>query len=264
MSLESSYTEYERTPVAEASLEDLNLARLQAYIERRAPGAIQLNGLRPSDVAVSWGLARREVGRVVPTVAGLILFGLDPQRERPQWGLGAVRIHGTELTDPIVDRADLEGTADRLIEQALAFVRRNMRVAAIFEEEKSARRRDLPEYPLGAVREVLTNAVAHRDYSSTGRILLRVFTDRLEVTNPGGLPPDLTLEEITQRGGASYPRNPIIARVLREWGYMEEVGRGLIRIRREMEALGSEPPRFEANRVRFTVVLPSRHRKGSF
>ena len=264
LSLESSYTEYERTPVAESSLEDLNLARLQAYIERRAPGAIQINGLRPSDVAVSWGLARREAGRVVPTVAGLILFGLDPQRERPQWGLGAVRIHGTELTDPIVDRADLEGTADRLIEQALAFVRRNMRVAALFEEDTSARRRDLPEYPLGAVREVLTNAVAHRDYSSTGRILLRIFTDRLEVTNPGGLPPDLRLEEITQRGGASYPRNPIIARVLREWGYMEEVGRGLIRIRREMEALGSAPPRFDANRVRFTVVLPSRHRKGSF
>ena len=139
-------------------------------------------------------------------------------------------------------------------------VRRNVRMAALFPPE-GAVRQDVPEYPLLAVREALTNAVVHSDYSTTGRVMLRLFEDRLEVVNPGGLPGDLTLEEVTTRGGASYPRNPIVARVMRDWGWMEEVGRGLLRIQREMAALGAEPPSFESGKLQFRVVLPSRHRK---
>jgi ATP-dependent DNA helicase RecG len=260
LSFDTAYTAYERIPVAGTAIDDLNLAKLQDYVEYRAPGSIRINGVRASDVALSWGLVRRIDGERVPTVAGLMLFGLEPQRVHPQWGLGALRVSGVELTDPIVDRADFEGTADLLIEQGLDFVRRNMRVAALFGESNTGRRRDVPEYPLEAVREVITNAVAHRDYSSTGRVQLRMFEDRLEVGNPGGLPADLTLEEVTQRGGASYARNPTIARVLRDWGYMEEVGRGLLRIQRLMQELGSEAPIFESTPARFTVTLPSRHK----
>lgn len=260
LSFNAQYTAYERTPVAGAAMDNVNLAKLQDYIEYRAPGSIRINGLRVSDVAASWSLVRRTDGELVPTVAGMMLFGLKPQQVHPEWGLGAVRVSGVELTDPIVDRADFEGTADELIEQALGFVRRNMRVAALFQEGSRGRRRDVPEYPLEAVREVITNAVAHRDYSTTGRVQLHIFEDRLEVSNPGGLPGDLTLEEVTERGGASYPRNPVIARVLRDWRYMEEVGRGLLRIQREMQALGSEAPVFESTPARFTVTLPSRHR----
>lgn len=259
LSFDAEYTAYERTPVADIGFHDLNLAKLQDYIEYRAPGSIRINGVRVSDVAVSWGLARPMEGELVPNVAGLLLFGLHPQQLHPQWGLGAVHVSGVELTAPIVDRADFEGTADKLIEQALDFVRRNMRVAAVFEQDNQGRRRDVPEYPLDAVREVITNAVAHRDYGSTGRVQLHMFEDRLEVGNPGGLPGDLTLEEVTERDGASYPRNPTIARVLRDWGYMEEVGRGLLRIQREMRGLGSEAPLFESTPARFTVTLPSSH-----
>lgn len=259
LSFETEYTAYERIPVADTTFDDLNVARLQEYIEQRAPGSIRINGVRPSDVAVSWQLVRRTERGVVPTVAGLMLFGRNPQQQHPQWGLGAVRVSGPELTDPILDRADLEGPADELIEQGVNFVRRNMRVAAIFDQQ-SGRRRDVPEYPLDAVREVLTNAVAHRAYDSAGRVQLHIFDDRMEISNPGGLPGELTLEDVTEQGGASYPRNPTMARVLRDWGYMEEVGRGLLRIQREMQALGSAPPVFESTPARFRVTLPSRHR----
>lgn len=259
LSFDTEYTTYERTPATGTGFDDLNLAKLQDYIEHRAPGSIHINGVRASDVAVSWNLARQIEEKLVPTVAGLMLFGLKPQQAHPEWGLGAVRVSGVEITAPIVDRVDFEGTADELIEQALNFVRRNMRIAALFENG-TGRRRDVPEYPLEAVREALTNAVAHRDYGSPGRVQLHIFEDRLEVSNPGGLPGDLTLEEVTERGGASYPRNPTIARVLRDWGYMEEVGRGLLRIQREMQTLGSEAPVFESTPARFTATLPSRHR----
>jgi ATP-dependent DNA helicase RecG len=261
LSFETEYTRFERTTVSGFVFEDLNLARLQDYVERRAPGSIHVNGLRLSDVAVSWGLAVRKGESVLPTVAGVMLFGLQPQRLSPQWGIGAVRLAGTALSDPILDRADLEGTVDQLVDAALAFVRRNMRVAAEFPEDE-ARRRDLPEYPLAAVREALTNAVVHRDYGRGGRVMLRMFEDRLETQNPGSLPQGLTLQEVTRRGGFSYPRNPTLARVMRDWGRVEEVGRGLLRIRREMEALGSEAPVFESAHQVFQVLLPSRHRSG--
>lgn len=137
-----------------------------------------------------------------------------------------------------------------------------MRIAGVFDEQRDpATRMDVPEYPLTAVREVITNALVHRDYSLRGRIAIRLFDDRLEVFNPGGLPGHLTLDQITQEGGRSLPRNPILARTMREWGKMEEVERGLIRIRREMEHLGSEEPNFEAGEAYFQVTLPSRHRR---
>jgi ATP-dependent DNA helicase RecG len=261
LSFEAEYTRFERTLVSGFTFEDLNLARLQDYVEKRAPGSIHVNGLRLSDVAVSWGLALRKGEAVLPTVAGVMLFGLQPQRLSPQWGVGAVRLDGTELSDPILDRADLEGAADQLVDAALAFVRRNMRVAALFPADE-ARRQDLPEYPLAAAREALTNAVVHRDYSRGGRIMLRMFEDRLEVQNPGGLPEGLTLQEAAEQGGFSYPRNPTLARVMRDWGRMEEVGRGLLRIRRELEALGSGPPVFQSDQREFLALLPSRHGVG--
>lgn len=260
LSFEADYIRFERTIVASMAFEDLNLARFQDYVERRAPGSVRINGLRLSDVAISWGLAVRHGEGVRPTVAGVLLFGLHPQALNPHWSMGAVRLAGDSLTEPVLDRVDLEGTVDVLVSEGMAFVRRNLRVAAVFPPEGGVRQ-DVPEYPLAAVREALTNAVVHRDYSATGRVMLRLFEERLEVANPGGLPGDLTLEEVTTRGGASYPRNPIVARVMRDRGWMEEVGRGLLRIQREMATLGSAPPIFESGQRQFRVVLPSRHKK---
>jgi len=89
---------------------------------------------------------------------------------------------------------------------------------------------------------------------------LRIYDDRLELTNPGPLPVRLNLDELIYQGGVSFPRNPIIAGVMREWGFMEQVGRGLVHIRRQMQELGSEEPQFKSTDIGFTVIFPSRHR----
>jgi len=264
LALKAVPTAFERTVVEGAGWDDLDLPRLIEYLKQRAPGAIE-NGMAPERLAVSLGLAEMRGKDVLPTVAGLILLGKHPQWLRPQWGLSALRISGTDITDPIVDRAEFEGTADHLIEQGEAFVRRNLRVAAIFVEvEDHVERRDIPEYPVGgdyiAMREAIANAVAHRDYSTSEKVTLRMYEDRLEVRNPGGLVWGLKLEELLREGGRSAPRNEIIANVLRDYRKMETVGRGLLRIQREMQALGSEPPVFRDERTSFLVVLPSRHK----
>lgn len=262
LALNGAYSDFERLPVEGTTAEDLDLVKIAAHIERRAPGAITVNGLLWSDVAVNQGWARRENGGIVPTVAGLLLFGKNPQRLRPHWGVGAVRLSGTDLAAPMVDRADLEGNLADLLEATVDFVRRNMRVAGVFQAEGDPLTRvDLPEYPMAAVREAVVNALVHRDYSRPGRTAVRIYEDRLEVWNPGGLLPDLNLEELVQTGGQSVARNPILARTLREWGKMEEIGRGLLRIRRELQQLGAEEPRFESEPEWFQVTLPSRHRR---
>lgn len=252
---------FERTPVSGKTWADLDLPRLRKYLERRSPGAVTANKISPQQLAVGLGLAVMRGEMAAPTVAGLMLFGLHPQWARPEWGLSGLRISGLDITDPIADRVECEGTADQLIEQGEAFVRRNLRVASVFEDTgQYIQRRDVPEYPLFAAREAIANAVAHRDYSFPERITLRLFDDRLEVCNPGGLISGLRLEELLQKGGRSAPRNRVIAGFLRERGKMETVGRGLLRIQREMRELGSEPPIFRDERTRFVVILPSRHR----
>jgi ATP-dependent DNA helicase RecG len=83
------------------------------------------------------------------------------------------------------------------------------------------RREDIPEYPEVAIREVLVNAIAHADYSLTGmHIFVAIYSDRMEVQNPGMLPFGMTMDDF--RSGVSKIRNRVIARVFRELGLMEE------------------------------------------
>ena len=198
---------------------------------------------------------------VAPTVAGCLLFGSHPEWLQPTWRVTALRFSGTEITAPIVDRLDTEGPALRAIEQAEAFLRRNLRVACLlvdrgthFEEQ------DVPEYPLTAAHEAVANAVAHRDYAAASQVFIRLYDNRLEIQNPGGLLPGLTLEQVLA-GGELRRRNPVIAEVLRQMGKMTTVGRGLALIRQEMLSLGSPPPEFASDGQHFRVTMPSRHVK---
>jgi len=260
LALKAAPTAFERTLVKELTPDDLDLTKLLDYLQKRSPRALQINGIRLERLALGQGFCGAVGDKLVPTVAGLLLFGLQPQMGHPEWGIGAVKFSGVEISDPIIDRADIEGTIDQMLQEAEAFVKRNIRTAAAFDDANPMRRLDIPEYPISAVRESIVNALAHQDYSQPARINLRIYDDRLEVTNPGPLPARLNLNELIHQGGISFPRNPIIAGVMREWGLMEQVGRGLVHIRNEMKKLNSEAPHFESTDVGFAVVLPSRHR----
>lgn len=248
--------DFERRPVVGSTFADLDEDKLRRYFGRRAPGAETLDRLSLADLAMGQGFAVVCNGEAVPTLAGVMLFGRAPQALNNNWTITALRVRGPDLSYPIVDRRELNGTAEQLIERGQQFVADHMRIGYEFPEN-SARRREVPEYPLDAVREVLANAVAHRDYRPNERIQLRMHDDRLEVQNPGGLLPGLSLEQVL-RVPASRRRNHLIAQVLWEWGYMEQVGRGLIFVQRRMQETGAERPRFEATASHFVVVLPGR------
>jgi len=184
---ESGELLFERTPLWEAAYEDLDAAKIRRYFERRSPEAAVstseiINAERPLRELVEQAdlpLVVRRGDQLAPTVAAMLLFGRRPQYFLPQASVSAARFPGLDLNVTAIDRDTFRGTVDELIEQSMAFVRRNMRTASILENEKLPRRTDIPEYPLRAVREAITNACVHRDYSRWSQeVAIRMFDDR--------------------------------------------------------------------------------------
>ncbi len=158
--------------------------------------------------------------------AAVLLFGKRPQSHLIETEVKCGRFEGS---DPVnfLDERTLEGNILSQFEESLSFVRRNTRQAIRITGKPE--REIVPEYPDDAVREAITNALCHRDYASVGTVQVRIFGDRLEVWNPGVLPPDLSIEDLYCQH-ASYPRNPRLAHALYRARLIEHWGTGTLRI----------------------------------
>ena len=198
------------------------------------------------------------------TVAGLLLFGREPARYLPQAKIDAVAYFGAEkdydarerrtLRGPIVLLNGADGTMleEGLVEQAMAFVRRNIETVIL---EDGARRQARWDYPEEAVREAIVNAVVHRDYLLSGTdIELSIYADRLEVVSPGRLTNGITPARM--RSGCRSARNELLKDVMRDYGYLEHMGMGIPRkIMRSMrEHNGTDPELIEEDEG-FTLRL---------
>jgi ATP-dependent DNA helicase RecG len=196
------------------------------------------------------GLTVRHQRREVPTNGGILLFGTDRFTEFPDSVARAGCFAGTDRTE-ILYTAEFPMHLPSTIEAVLHFVQRNtrrsMRVDGLRHEE-------VPEYPLLAVREAVANAIVHADYSQTGsRIRIAIFDDRLEVDNPGGLPPGLTIDDV--RRGVSKLRNRVIGRVFHELRLIEQWGSGIPRMIKACREAGLPEPVFEEIGTGFRVTL---------
>ena len=254
---ESQEISYERTVVLDAEYGHLNQAKIREFLQTRVPRALDTDTRSPQEWLATLGLAR--AGDFAPTVAALVLFGDYPPRFLPQVAINAVHMRGRDLSSNIfLDRRMIEGTATDLIEQAVRFVRDNMKIGGIIH---GIFREDVPEYPEEAVREAIVNAVVHCDYSQPTKILIRMFDDRLEIDNAGGLPAGVTIQQLLDHP-YPYPRNPLIARTLYEWwrgkGVVEQLGSGIPRIRRALRESGAGEPVFWADALSFRVTMPAR------
>lgn len=241
---------YERNPMRGSTLDDLDRKALSDYLERRLPR--HFDQLPLEELAQRTVLMVKSGMEVVPTVAGLLLFGELPQLVRPEWGMSAVRIQGKEISDHVVARSDLEGPIPTMVEASLAFV-------DDYSQRIPGREGDASEeYPRTAVREAVINALVHRDWGLTGRVSLRIFDDRLEVWSPGGPPQiDQSLDEMAREGGVSLPRNPLLAGACRVLGLGEQLGRGLAVIRREVTRTAGQSVSMGSGKADVCVVFPS-------
>lgn len=155
-----------------------------------------------------------------------LLFARHPQRFFPEAQVKCARFAGTTSVR-FLDEKTFEGNLLSQMEHALAFVARNTRqeIRITGRPEREA----IAEYPEDAVREAIVNAVCHRDYAAVGTTQVRIYDDRLEVWNPGALPPELSIESLS-REHPSRPRNPRLAQALYRARLIEHWGTGTLRM----------------------------------
>ena len=149
----------------------------------------------------------------------------------------------------IINRKDFTDDIITNIDNALHFVKQTLKVEYIMTGE--ARRKEIYEIPLQAIREVIVNAVAHRDYFATGaHTTIEIFDDRIEIGNPGGLPKGLSSATF---GKKAVRRNPIITNLLQRCNFVENMGTGINKIRQLCFENNIPDPEFIFNDF-FTVI----------
>lgn len=235
---------YEMQPVADARYEDLDPAKVEAYIRRRGDTKLQSLDAVLRERGCILGEDRR------PTVAGILLFGKDPQRFFDHSNIQLTRFPGTEIERRYLDSRILNGTIPELIDQAVTYIWEHT-----LHGGATGRliRESIDQYPEGALREAIANAVAHRDYSIRGsRVRIMMFSNRIEVSSPGRLPLGITVRNMVRE---QFARNTRIVRVLYELGYVEEQGIGIDNLLRDMREAGLPEPRFEENAASFVLTL---------
>ena len=147
------------------------------------------------------------------------------------------------------DRQEIRGSLLKQFDDAYSFIRRHMTVSS---EIVGIRRVDHEEYPEQAVREILLNAIIHRDYNSVGNTLISVYEDRLEIASPGTLVEDIPESDLMK--GASFPRNRRLSEIFYRLGLVEAYGTGIPRVMR-LYASSERKPVFDISRSMFRVTL---------
>jgi ATP-dependent DNA helicase RecG len=181
-------------------------------------------------------------GKLVCSNGGVILFGKKELRDIyfPNSTVRCARFQGIEKVN-FIDQYDTEGSIIDAMKEVPNFIKRNSRIAAKIEK---IHREDIPEYSSIAIREVLTNALVHADYSLKGMSArVMIFSNRLEIESPGMLPFGYTFNDFIS--GVSHIRNRVIARVFRELHLMEEWGTGYKRITETSKMTGYSYPTWE-------------------
>lgn len=243
---------------AEARRASVGLAELDPQLLAHAVTASGGGDASAADYLVRRRLADRAGAAIVLREAAVLLFAQRPETIfHPNAGIRVFRVAGIErLTGArhnVQEFPRVEGNLPSVLTQVRALletlIQRSARLRGLFFQ-------DMPEYPTFAWQEAIVNAVAHRDYAIHGQAVeVWLYDDRLEVLSPGGLPAEVSLDDLRLGRPAHASRNPRIARVLAELGVMRDQGEGIPRMFEEMEVAFLPVPALDVISGRFCVVL---------
>jgi ATP-dependent DNA helicase RecG len=232
---------FDAAPCPSAKLVDLDPNHITSFLKRARAGR---NFPLPESTEAKELMAHLNLlddGQ--PTNAAMLLFGRSPQRSLLSSEVKCAHYHGTEVSKPIPSYQVYRGTVFEMVDQAVDFVLSKINLA-VGTRAKGAEAPVSYEIPSEVVREAIVNAVAHRDYTSAGSVQVMLFEDRLEVWNPGFLPPSLTLEMLRTAHG-SVPANPLLAESLYLAKYIERMGTGTRDMITRCRDFGLKEPDFE-------------------
>lgn len=203
----------------------------------------------PKNVLLELGLL--EKNRLLH--AALMLFGKEPQRTCPSAVVKCSHYHGTQVVRPIPSQQVFGATLFEQIDAATDFVLSKLD-RTIGNREDSNIATETLEIPKEAIREIIVNAVVHRDYDSSGSVQIDVFADRVEIMNPGNLPKEISVEDLPTKH-LSVPVNPFLARPFFLAGCIDQLGYGTRNVVKWCHEAGLPDPDFIPGDNQFRVTI---------
>ncbi|MBR0464615.1 MAG: putative DNA binding domain-containing protein [Clostridia bacterium] len=249
-------TRDELRQIPECRIDLLDKERLNRYLTEVKRERPRLAALSDTEIMELMGVTSKGVF----TLAGVLTFAIYPQTWFPQLSVTAVALPGTKMgvTDEdgarFLDNRRITGSIPDMLDEAVEFVRRNMRTKTVIDQ--NGHRADKDEYPILAVREVVLNALIHRDYSMLTEntpVSIEMYRDRMEIVSKGGLYGGGSVKQL----GRSRPetRNTALINMLELLHVTENRYSGVPTIMNEMKRNGLPEPIFEDIRGVFRVVL---------
>lgn len=196
------------------------------------------------------GLRFFDMRRNCPTYAGILMFGNRPVQFMPGAYVQFLRLAGTTPTSEVIDDKQITGDLVTVLQTLDLLIDVNIRSRPVFIS--GLREETRHDYPRLAVRELLLNAVMHRNYQSNTPIRFYWFTDRIEISNPGGLYGEAATGIFPERN--DY-RNPVIAEAMRALGYVNRYGQGVMRAQKALRENGNPPADIRPQTDWFDVTI---------
>ncbi|MCB1190086.1 MAG: putative DNA binding domain-containing protein [Leptospiraceae bacterium] len=229
---QSGVFHFDATAAEETSMSSLNFSKLSKYFEsyqinfELLSEEEKISILKNSDILSENGST---------TIAGLLVFGINPQKYLKMASVSFAVFAGTEISSELINKQNIEGNLDYQIDTTTALIKSHIPVASDIIGNKRTNKKD--SYPDKVFRELIVNACCHRNYSIYGsKVRVFLFSDRLEVSSPGRLPNTITIEKLI--AGVSYAVNPVIVKFMENMNYMDKLGRGLPMVFAESKKMG--------------------------
>lgn len=229
----SKSIDFEKTPVLEARTDDLDNKSIEQFIKNRKNLGI---ATLDDQILKSYGLISYDQSKKYPSVAGILLFGKEPQSFFSEAMIICSHFKGNSGRDTIAT-IDCEGTLFNQFKQAFEFVTSRLNKSFTINSLERKEKLEIPEI---AIREALLNIIVHRNYHLKSPSKIAIYEDRVEFFSPGRFPGPFLEENILS--GITYLRNPAICKVLREANYIEKLGSGIITIFNSFAEYNLETP----------------------
>lgn len=241
-------------PVSFATLNDLNTDLFyHLYLPSTLPvDIIEQNHRSTQQQLMAMRLVSTEP-QGTPTVLGILVVGIDPRQFIPGAYIQFLRIDGTELTDPIKDQKELDGPLPDILRLLDEVLQVNISIATDVMAQPIELRH--PDYPIVALQQLARNAILHRAYDGTNApVRIYWFSDRIEIQNPGGPFGQVNHSNFGTPGITDY-RNPHLAEAMKNLGYVQRFGMGILLARKELEKNGNPPPEFKIEDAHVLVIV---------
>jgi predicted HTH transcriptional regulator len=242
---------FEERPVLGAGLDIIDPGRVNSYYQNRFKRSFSSDGLTFERLLINLKLAVKMDENVMPTNLGAILFTEQPEQYLGGTYIDIAAYKGTVADGETADTKRITGPVSEQIVKTIRYFQTSPLIATVSRKEAMGRK-DLPAYVDTALQEAVVNAVVHRDYEVTGsQIIIRIFLDRIEIQNPGGLHNTLT-EEALYTGCQPVRRNQLLAGFMRDFpspvtgtSFMEARGEGFLNLVRDSMWLSGKKPKIE-------------------